>query len=234
MTVENIAHHAAEKGLECIILTPHFHKRVSDASTTLYEDSNEDIFLALREEIDCYEKRNGTVKFLLSTETDILSLDGEISLDISAAAENALDLVSPTLKKEKKNARIFAFITMNLLKIGVTYFSNDAIKNPPQRHYNTAHPKTQYQNLRFFIALFSLFFTVRVPSAHPGAPVGPLLNACRSTYPFLYSDGVFPMRFRNRVLKCFASEKPEERLAPLTDRFSRSNAFACSMRRSVI
>ena len=97
MTVENIAHHAAEKGLECIILTPHFHKRVSDASTTLYEDSNEDVFLALREEIDCYEKRNGTVKFLLSTETDILSLHGEISLDISAAAENALDLVSPTL-----------------------------------------------------------------------------------------------------------------------------------------
>ena len=97
MTVENIAHHAYNKGLELIILTPHFHKRLSDASDTLYEDSDESILLALREEIDYYEKTDGKIKFLLSTEADILSLDGHSSLDISVSAENALDLVSLTL-----------------------------------------------------------------------------------------------------------------------------------------
>lgn len=97
MTVDNIARCAAEKGLECIVLTPHFHKRVSDTSATLYEDSDENIFLTLREQIDSYERRDGGVKFLLSAEADILSLDGDISLDISAKAENSLDFVSPTL-----------------------------------------------------------------------------------------------------------------------------------------
>ncbi len=96
MTVENIASEAEKKGLDCIILTPHFHKKVSDASDTLYEDSNEDIFLALREEIEAYKKRNSAVEFLLSAEADILSCDGDISLKISNKAENALDMVHPT------------------------------------------------------------------------------------------------------------------------------------------
>lgn len=97
MTVENIAAEAQKHGLTLVILVPHFHKQVSDGITTLYQDSDEEIFSALREEIDAYEKRNGSVQFLLSTEADILSEDGEISLTPSYAAEKALDMISPTL-----------------------------------------------------------------------------------------------------------------------------------------
>lgn len=44
MTVANIAARASEKGLKLIILTPHFHKQVTDGETTLYTDSDEGIF----------------------------------------------------------------------------------------------------------------------------------------------------------------------------------------------
>ena len=96
MTVENIAQSAKARGVDCVILVPHFHKRVYDENETLYTDTDENIFLALREEISSYEKNDGAVTFFLSTETDILTQDGDISLDISRAAENALDFVMPT------------------------------------------------------------------------------------------------------------------------------------------
>ena len=97
MTVENIARAAVEKGIGLIVLTPHFHKTVSDESDTLYTDTDENMLLSLREEIDRYEKNNGSVKFLLSAEADILSVDGALSLSPSPEAEKALDLISPTL-----------------------------------------------------------------------------------------------------------------------------------------
>ncbi len=97
MTVENIAGKAEETGLKLIILVPHFHKQVSDETATLYADSSEDMFLKLREEIDRYEAEGGTVKFLLSSEADILSVDGEISLHPSPETEKAMDLVTPTI-----------------------------------------------------------------------------------------------------------------------------------------
>ena len=97
MTVENIAKKAEAVGLDAVILTPHFHKQVSDETKTLYADTDETIFLSLREEIDKYERDFGRVKFLLSTEADIINEDGDISLKISSVAEMALDAVSPTL-----------------------------------------------------------------------------------------------------------------------------------------
>lgn len=112
MTVENIAARAKARGVDGIILTPHAHKRVSDGQTTLYSDTNEDIFLALRDEIDSYERRDGAVKFLLSTEADILSLDGEISLNPSIRAEAALDFVTPTLNYHPCLPLIFVGLTM--------------------------------------------------------------------------------------------------------------------------
>lgn len=97
MTVENIATSAKAHGIDGVILTPHYHKSVSDRETTLYSDTNEDIFLILREEIEHYERIDGSVKILLSTEADILSLDGDISLNPSFKTEEALDCVTPTL-----------------------------------------------------------------------------------------------------------------------------------------
>jgi hypothetical protein len=98
MTVQNIAQKACEHGIELVILTPHFHKKVSDSTATLYEDSDENILIALREEIDSYHKNSdGKVRFLLSTEADILGVDGITSLNDSSAAEDALDLVTPTV-----------------------------------------------------------------------------------------------------------------------------------------
>lgn len=97
MTVENIAAEAEKQGFELIILTPHFHKLVFDGKTTLYHDTDEKILIKLREEIDVYERKGGKIKFLLSTEADILNVDGELSLEISKEAEEALDLVTPTV-----------------------------------------------------------------------------------------------------------------------------------------
>lgn len=112
MTVENIAARATEYGVDGVILTPHFHKQVSDETATLYANSNEDIFLALREEINRYEKTDGRVHFLLSTEADILSLDGELSLDISEQAENALDMITPTMNYHPLLPLKFVGLTM--------------------------------------------------------------------------------------------------------------------------
>lgn len=97
MTVENIAAEAEKEGFELIILTPHFHKLVSDGSTTLYHDTDENILIKLRKEIEAYERNNGKLKILLSTEADILNVDGDLSLSISKPVENALDLVTPTI-----------------------------------------------------------------------------------------------------------------------------------------
>lgn len=94
MTVENIAKQAEASGMNLIILTPHFHKQVSDDTATLYEDTNEEILIKLREEINAYK---GNVKILLSTEADILNVNGETSLKISKIAEDVLDLVTPTI-----------------------------------------------------------------------------------------------------------------------------------------
>jgi histidinol phosphatase-like PHP family hydrolase len=112
MTVENIAAIAKSRGVDGVILTPHFHKGVSDETAMLYEDSNEDLFLALREEINYYEKTDGSVHFLLSTEADILSVDGELSLDISKKAENALDLITPTMNYHPLLPLKFVGLTM--------------------------------------------------------------------------------------------------------------------------
>ena len=94
MTVENIGRRAEEAGIGVVVLTPHFHKKVSDETETLYEDSSVEMLVRLREEIDAY--RGGT-KFLLSTEADILGVDGEICLSFTDEAVQALDLVTPTM-----------------------------------------------------------------------------------------------------------------------------------------
>ena len=96
MTVENIGKEAEKKGLRVVVLTPHFHKCVSDESETLFTDTSEDILLSLREEIDAFH-RHSDVTVLLSTEADILNLDGDTSLSLTEAGERALDLVTPTL-----------------------------------------------------------------------------------------------------------------------------------------
>ena len=86
MTVESIARKAEEVGLSLIILTPHFHKKVSDASATLYDNSDAEILKKLRQEINCYD---GKVKILLSAEADILNTNGDVSLDW----DDALDFI---------------------------------------------------------------------------------------------------------------------------------------------
>lgn len=96
MTVQNIADMARSKRIDLVVLVPHFHRKLTDATETLYEDTDETIFLQLRDEIDFYS-RHGDVQFLLSTEADILSIDGELSLSISSEAEKALDLITPTM-----------------------------------------------------------------------------------------------------------------------------------------
>ena len=80
MTVENIARRAEELGIDTVILTPHFHKRVSDATETLYD-----------------ETAGGKTRILLSVEADILSMDGKTALRLSPEAEQALDFVTPTM-----------------------------------------------------------------------------------------------------------------------------------------
>ena len=98
MTVSGIADRAKENGLKLIMLTPHFHKKVGDETAVLYEDSDEEILLRLREEIITYQKQSdGKLQILLSVEADILSESGETALQISKAGEDALDLVTPTV-----------------------------------------------------------------------------------------------------------------------------------------
>ena len=77
MNVKTIAEQAAAKGMTCIILTPHFHKQVSDDTAVLYTDTGEEILIALRKEIEEYYKTaDGKLTILLSTEADILSVYG--------------------------------------------------------------------------------------------------------------------------------------------------------------
>jgi len=97
MTVKNIAEKAKEAGMELIILTPHFHKQVSDETATLYHDTDENILVQLREEIDAFEKKDKSLKILLSTEADILDMHGTTALSLSPKGEEALDLVTPTV-----------------------------------------------------------------------------------------------------------------------------------------
>jgi len=97
MTVENIAHKAEETGVKLIVLTPHFHKQLQDSSMVLYENSDEIIFSQLREEINEYEKKGGKIQFLLSSEVDIISVDGTLSLEPSKLVEENLDFIMPTL-----------------------------------------------------------------------------------------------------------------------------------------
>lgn len=97
MTVRAIAERAEKKELDGVILTPHFHKRVSDESETLYTDTNVKILQDLREEINEYENNGGKVKILLSAEVDILSVAGDLALSPSKEAEEALDLITPTM-----------------------------------------------------------------------------------------------------------------------------------------
>lgn len=97
MTVRNIGDRAEKWGIELVILTPHCHRQVSDETETLYEDTDENIFTLLRDEIDFYHRQNGKVQFLLSTETDILSPQGDLSLSPSSVVEKALDLITPTM-----------------------------------------------------------------------------------------------------------------------------------------
>lgn len=95
MTVANIAKAAKERGIEQIILTPHFHKKVSDASDTLYDDSDENMFAKLREEINACDSN---VKILLSTEADILDVNGHTSADgFCQKTKDTLDAVTLTL-----------------------------------------------------------------------------------------------------------------------------------------
>ena len=97
MTVENIAKEAEKAGVKLIVLTPHFHKQLQDSSMVLYENSDEMIFLTLRDEINEYEKRGGKVRFLLSSEVDIISVDGTLSMTPSKLVEGNLDFIMPTL-----------------------------------------------------------------------------------------------------------------------------------------
>ncbi len=94
MTVENIARSAEARGMQLIVLTPHFHKQVSDETATLYTDSDPAILVRLREEIEDYR---GDLKILLSTELDILDIEGNTASHLSDAAIEALDLVTPTV-----------------------------------------------------------------------------------------------------------------------------------------
>ncbi len=111
MTVLSIAAAAKEKSVDGIILTPHFHKAVHDETAAWYDDTDESIFLSLREEIDRYERDDGSVRFILSTETDILNLDGELSLHPSPETERALDMIAPTLNYHPCLPLIFVGLT---------------------------------------------------------------------------------------------------------------------------
>lgn len=97
MTVENIAKKAEEVGVKLIVLTPHFHKQLQDSQTVLYENSDEIIFSKLRDEMNEYEKKGGKIQFLLSSEADIISVDGTLSMEPSKVVEENLDFIMPTL-----------------------------------------------------------------------------------------------------------------------------------------
>ncbi len=98
MTVENVMKRAEEKGLKAVIFTPHFHKRLKDDTAELYADTDDRIFVRLREEIEAYQKASlDPLTVLLSVEADILDTDGRTSLTLSKEAEDALDLTTPTL-----------------------------------------------------------------------------------------------------------------------------------------
>ena len=112
MTVENIAASAKACGVDGVILTPHYHKQVNDETDTLYCNTDQDIFLALRDEIEHYERKDGSVKILLSAEADIISLDGKLSLDASCQTEAALDLVTPTMNYHPCLPLMFVGLTM--------------------------------------------------------------------------------------------------------------------------
>lgn len=96
-TVANIAASAENSGIDTVVLTPHFHKAVADETEALYADTDETILLRLREEIEEYREKGGSVRFLLSVEADILSPSGETALSVSRRVEEALDLVTPTM-----------------------------------------------------------------------------------------------------------------------------------------
>lgn len=97
MTVANIAAQAKRDGVKLIVITPHYHKQLQDSEMVLYEDTQESIFIRLREEINDYDKKVGEVCFLLSAETDIVSVDGVLSMTPTPAIEEALDFIMPTL-----------------------------------------------------------------------------------------------------------------------------------------
>ena len=97
MTVANIAAQAQKDGVKLIVLTPHFHKQLKDSETVLYEDVEESIFTKLREEIEEYARTDGSVQFLLSTEVDIISVDGSLSMVPNDTLEKTLDFIMPTL-----------------------------------------------------------------------------------------------------------------------------------------
>lgn len=97
MTVRNIGSAAERAGVDLVVLTPHFHRHVADASEALYTDTDEAILLLLWKEIQDYVKQGGQTRFLLSIEADILSQAGDLALPSSAVAGEALDLITPTL-----------------------------------------------------------------------------------------------------------------------------------------
>lgn len=98
MNVRNIGEKAIERGMKLVILTPHFHKHVEDETASLYEDSKDSMFLTLRQEIEEFYREHGDqLTILLSTEADILTYEGETALRLSKEAEDALDLVTPTV-----------------------------------------------------------------------------------------------------------------------------------------
>lgn len=97
MTVKNIAERCGQAGITLVALTPHFHKQVSDESETLYEDTSEEMLIKLREEIDAYMAEDGRIQFLLSSEVDILSQSGDLSITPSLLLEETLDFITPTM-----------------------------------------------------------------------------------------------------------------------------------------
>lgn len=98
MTVANIAEKALVRGMKLIVLTPHFHKRVFDETAELYADTDESILLHLRDEISEWNRcTHDKLTILLSTEADLLNVEGDSSLRISAVAADALDFVTPTV-----------------------------------------------------------------------------------------------------------------------------------------
>ena len=97
MTVDNIAREACAKGIGLTILTPHCHHLLKEGDFSLYWDTDPCIFERLREKIETYQKKDGRVRFLLSSEVDILSMDGGISMEPSRQIECNLDMITVTM-----------------------------------------------------------------------------------------------------------------------------------------